>query len=99
MAAIAFRAEPGVLAESWMHLEILPPARPEDPDGLVPALDRGLREVLALVAEGLSNKLIARRLDIAERTVKAHLTRVFAVLGVPDRTSAALWAQRHNLHG
>jgi DNA-binding NarL/FixJ family response regulator len=55
------------------------------------------REVLALVAEGLPNKLIARRLDIAEKTVKAHLTRVFAVLGVTDRTSAALWAQRHDL--
>jgi DNA-binding NarL/FixJ family response regulator len=36
------------------------------------------REVLALVAEGLSNKLIARRLEISEKTVKTHLTRVFA---------------------
>ncbi len=41
--------EPGVLAESWMHLEILPPTRPEDPDALVPALERGLRDVLGLV--------------------------------------------------
>ncbi|MCW2608423.1 MAG: two component transcriptional regulator, LuxR family [Frankiales bacterium] len=57
------------------------------------------REVLVLVAEGLPNKLIARRLDIAERTVKAHLTRVFTVLGVSDRTSAALWAQRNDLRG
>ena len=55
------------------------------------------REVLALVAEGLPNKLIARRLDIAEKTVKAHLTQVFAALGVRDRTAAALWAQRHDL--
>ena len=50
-----------------------------------------------LVAEGLANKQIARALGIAERTVKAHLTNIFATLGVADRTSAALWAQRHGL--
>ncbi len=55
------------------------------------------RQVLALVAQGLSNRLIARQLDIAEKTVKTHLTRVFAALEVRDRTSAALWAQRHDL--
>jgi DNA-binding NarL/FixJ family response regulator len=55
------------------------------------------REVLDCVAEGLPNKLIARRLGIAERTVKAHLTRVFSVLGVTDRTQAALWAREHGL--
>lgn len=55
------------------------------------------REVLALVAVGLPNKTIARRLEISEKTVKAHLTRIFAALGVYDRTSAALWAQRNGL--
>jgi DNA-binding NarL/FixJ family response regulator len=49
-------------------------------------------EVLRLVAQGLANKLIARRLDISERTVKAHLTNIFVRLGVTDRTQAALWA-------
>jgi DNA-binding NarL/FixJ family response regulator len=52
-------------------------------------------EVLKLVARGLPNKLIARELEISEKTVKAHLTRVFSQLGVADRTQAALWAQRH----
>jgi DNA-binding NarL/FixJ family response regulator len=55
------------------------------------------REVLVMVAEGLSNKLIARRLSISEKTVKAHLTSVFRQIGVTDRTQAALWAQRHGL--
>jgi DNA-binding NarL/FixJ family response regulator len=55
------------------------------------------QEVLALVAEGLPNKLIARRLEISEKTVKAHLTSVFSEIGVTDRTQAALWAQRHNM--
>ncbi|MGI8692176.1 MAG: response regulator [Geodermatophilaceae bacterium] len=53
-------------------------------------------EVLRLVLEGLPNKRIARRLGITERTVKAHLTRIFQQLGVADRTQAALWA-RENL--
>ena len=64
-------------------------ARPADaiPASLTPRE----REVLALVADGLANKQIARRLGIAEKTVKAHLTRVFAALDVTDRTQAALW--------
>ena len=53
------------------------------------------REVLALVGLGLANKQIARRLDIREGTVKAHLTNVFQRIGVRDRTSAALWARTH----
>jgi DNA-binding NarL/FixJ family response regulator len=52
-------------------------------------------EVLRLVARGLPNKLIARELEISEKTVKAHLTSVFLQLGVTDRIQAALWAQRH----
>jgi DNA-binding NarL/FixJ family response regulator len=61
------------------------------------ALTAREREVLSLVAVGLPNKSIARRLTISEKTVKAHLTRVFTVLHVSDRTSAALWAQRNGL--
>lgn len=61
------------------------------------ALTAREREVLVLVAFGLPNKSIARRLTISEKTVKGHLTRVFIALGVSDRTSAALWAQRYGL--
>jgi len=57
------------------------------------------REVLGLLADGLPNKLIARRLGISEKTVKAHLTRVFQAIGVSDRTAAALWAQRQGIGG
>jgi len=52
------------------------------------------RQVLRMVGDGLPNKTIARRLGISERTVKAHLTRVYQQLGVTARTEAALWAQR-----
>jgi DNA-binding NarL/FixJ family response regulator len=61
------------------------------------ALSEREREVLSLVAAGLANKQIAQRLGISEKTVKAHLTRVFREIGVFDRTQAALWAQRHGL--
>ena len=55
------------------------------------------REVLLMVAAGLPNKLIAQRLSISEKTVKAHLTSVFRQIGVTDRTQAALWAERNGL--
>ncbi|MGL5810012.1 MAG: response regulator [Nocardioides sp.] len=51
-------------------------------------------QVLRMVTEGLPNKTIARRLGIAERTVKAHLTSIFQRLGVSGRTQAAMWATR-----
>jgi DNA-binding NarL/FixJ family response regulator len=54
------------------------------------------REVLRMVGDGHPNKVIARRLGISERTVKAHLTSVYQRLGVTDRTQAALWAQRQS---
>lgn len=53
------------------------------------------REVLALVAEGMANKQIARALGISERTVKAHLGSAYRQIGVGDRTSAALWLRDH----
>jgi DNA-binding NarL/FixJ family response regulator len=52
-------------------------------------------QVLRLVAQGLANKQIGRALGITERTVKAHLGRVFREIGVADRTSAAMWARDH----
>ncbi|MEI6253787.1 MAG: response regulator transcription factor [Mycobacteriaceae bacterium] len=54
-------------------------------------------EVLTLLVKGLPNKLIARQLQISEKTVKAHLTSIFRHLGVTDRTQAALWAARHGI--
>jgi DNA-binding NarL/FixJ family response regulator len=62
-----------------------------------PQLTEREQEVLALVAQGLPNKLIARRLAISERTVKGHLTHIFERIGVADRTQAALWARDHGL--
>lgn len=52
------------------------------------------KEVLALVAQGLTNKAIARELGIGPGTVKAHVEKVIAKLGVADRTHAAVFATR-----
>lgn len=55
------------------------------------------REVLIELAQGLTNKQIAQRLGISEKTVKTHLVNVFQRIGVEDRTQAALWAERRGL--
>jgi DNA-binding NarL/FixJ family response regulator len=55
------------------------------------------RQVLELIGRGLSNKRIARELGISEKTVKNHVGRVLAKLGVTDRTQAALHAVRAGL--
>ncbi|MCS7058408.1 MAG: response regulator transcription factor [Meiothermus sp.] len=54
-------------------------------------------EVLALVARGLSNKEIARKLKISEATVKTHLLHTFSKLGVDDRTAAVTVALQRGL--
>ncbi|PDO09665.1 MAG: DNA-binding response regulator [Candidatus Reconcilbacillus cellulovorans] len=55
------------------------------------------REVLRLVAKGKSNRDIAEELGIGIKTVKFHLSNIFAKLGVEDRTQAVVYAFRHGL--
>jgi DNA-binding NarL/FixJ family response regulator len=62
-----------------------------------PALSAREVEVLALVAQGLTNAEIGRRLFIAEATVKTHLLRAFAKLDVADRTAAVVAAMSRGL--
>ncbi|MBL8244484.1 MAG: response regulator transcription factor [Rhodanobacteraceae bacterium] len=55
------------------------------------------RDVLLLIADGLSNQVIAERLGIGEATVKTHVGNLLAKLDLADRTQAAVWAWRHRL--
>ena len=55
------------------------------------------REVLVLLAEGRSNKEIARHLHVSERTVKGHVGHVLGKLGMVSRTQAAIYATRREL--
>ena len=63
--------------------------------GGMDALTRREREVLDHITRGRSNREIARVLNVAEKTVKTHVSSVLAKLGVQDRTQAALYAVRH----
>ena len=71
------------------------PAPATLPDGLTPRE----AEVLTLIAEGLSNQQIARRLVVGEATVKTHVNHLFAKAGLRDRAQAVRYAYRHGLTG
>ncbi len=75
-----------------------------DPSALLPAVGQALstltdreREILTLLAEGLSNKAIAARLYLSVRTVEGHLANIYTRLGVHSRMEAALIAAQYNL--
>jgi NarL family two-component system response regulator LiaR len=55
------------------------------------------RDVIRLIARGMSNRQIARDLGVAEKTVKAHVSNILGKLGLTDRTQAALYAVEHGL--
>ena len=57
------------------------------------------REVLGLIADGRSNREIARALVLSEKTVKTHVSNILMKLDLADRTQAALWAVRHGAAG
>lgn len=75
------------------HLVDAVAGRPELPDGLTPRE----AEVLALIAQGLSNGEIATRLFVSEATVKSHVNHLFAKTGVRDRAQAVSYAYRQGL--
>ena len=76
--------------------ELLPDVQPLAEELAEPLSDREL-EVLDLLAEGLSNKLIAHRLSISEHTVKTHVASIFAKLGASSRTEAVSLGIRRGL--
>ncbi|MFG3120857.1 response regulator [Streptomyces sp. NPDC048201] len=78
-----------------------------DPAGTAPALPPELaslspreREILALIGDGLTNREIGKRLYLSEKTVKNHISRLLAKLGVQRRVQAAVLASQSDLrHG
>ena len=68
-------------------------ALPEDVELFQPLTDREM-EILRFIARGLSNKEIARSLNISQQTVKNHMTAILRKLSVNDRTQAAVYALR-----
>lgn len=92
----AFRAQPA--AEPAPAPDIpagqvaVDPASPQPPRASAELLSAREREVLALIALGDSNKLIARKLDIAETTVKIHVQHILRKLQLSSRVQAAVYA-------
>ena len=66
------------------------------PKGIQELTDRE-RQILRQLAHGYSNKMIARKLDITEGTVKVHVKRVLNKLGMRSRVEAAVWAVENHL--
>ena len=71
--------------------------QPVDEASLVQALTRREIEVLSMLAEGLGNKAIARRLSISEHTVKFHVSSIFTKLNARSRTEAVTLGARQGL--
>jgi DNA-binding NarL/FixJ family response regulator len=83
-------------ALAWGMLRELSRPRPSDPFDELTARER---EVLELVAQGLSNQEIAHRLSLAEKTVKHHMTNILGKLQVRSRVEAALLAYKQGMTG
>jgi DNA-binding NarL/FixJ family response regulator len=76
------------------------PARQGQPGALPSALQELTereREVLEQIARGLTNREIAEKMVISEKTVKTHVSNLLDKLGLEDRTRAAIWALKHGL--
>ncbi|RZT63973.1 LuxR family two component transcriptional regulator [Microcella alkaliphila] len=91
---------PGAIADLLTHVD----ARPAPPKDLSAARDTALadlspreREIFGAIAEGLSNAEIAEREFVSEATVKSHVGRILAKLGLRDRVQVVLYAHDHGL--
>ena len=89
----AARAAYASLGAASRLAELSPTTPPSLPGGLT----QREAEILAAVAEGLSNREVAGRFVISEKTVARHLANVFAKLDVSSRTAAAAWAYQHGI--
>ena len=88
------------MGEVWVGRELMnrlirglgnaPPEAAPGPGHILELLTTREREIALLVADGASNKVVAARVGITERTVKAHLTSIFSKTGVRDRLQLAL---------
>ena len=86
---------PAVTRRLIEHFAAPVPARQPPPE--LDALTAREREVLELIAHGLSNGELAERLVVAEKTVKTHVGRILAKLGLRDRVQAVIWAYEQGL--
>ena len=89
----------GAFIESQMLKGMLSEMKPDATSPAPPAknLTKREREILALIAEGMSNREIAGKLVVSSETVKSHVAAILEKLNVSDRTQAAIYAVRNGL--
>jgi DNA-binding NarL/FixJ family response regulator len=85
--------DPAVQSRLVDRLSAPPDRRPANPDGLTARES----EVLALIAEGLSNREIQQKLFVSEATVKTHINQIFSKTGARDRAQLVIYANRQRL--
>ncbi len=96
-AAQGLTALPTALAEQLLEQRAVVELSNIDTTSPDEALTAREREVLELLSQGLPNKLIARRLQISEHTVKFHVSSIYAKLGATSRTDAVSRGVRRGL--
>ena len=82
--------DPAVTAQVLERLR-----RGPDEDATIARLSPQEHDVLALLSEGLTNRQIAARMHLAEKTIKNYVTSVLSKMGMARRTEAAVYAARH----
>lgn len=98
-AAFVSKAEAGARIGETID-QLLHAGMPSGPDNSPPAqpyLTPRQYEVLNLLSQGLTNKLIARQIDLSDNTVRRHVQDIFAFFGVATRTEAVFEARRQGL--
>ena len=87
------RAVTGKMVLSEAITEILATAlrQPKSVNSPLSSLTNREYEILSLIAQGMSNKMIARELDISDGTVKVHVKHLLKKLGLRSRVEAAVW--------
>jgi len=89
--AIPPQAETGTIAMTLPQMDRLAEAK----DSVIRTLSSREAEILQCLMEGAPNKVIARKLDVAEATVKVHIKAILRKIRVANRTQAAMWAVSH----
>lgn len=99
LVALGEKVLPGQLAEELSHISHVEAPVISVDAGLGDTLSAREAEILRCLIIGLPNKLIARRLDLSEATVKVHVKGILRKLGARNRTQAAIYALNHGLDG
>lgn len=99
LVAMGEKVFPSQLANDLTHCVPATPSGDWRSSATAAGLSAREVEILESIMAGMANKVIARRFDICEATVKVHVKAILRKLGVENRTQAATWAVKHSVGG